>query len=91
MKILIVLLLQIFVLLFIITQIILPIFSRYQFFWWFKPKTKTFRAPKKDSKIKDLSELEKDVIARTEAYKDVLENVKGTEEQLSEIKRKKSA
>lgn len=67
------------------TQIIIPLFTKkLPFFWFFKKNYGT--TP--ESKVKELSELEKEAQDRTDSYKEMIDELEDTSKHLEEIKNK---
>lgn len=75
---------------FIFTQIILPIFTKLRFFWWFYPPLNQVVTPKPkpEAKYESLEELEKEAEQKTEGYKQVMDDIHGVENTIEKIKRK---
>jgi hypothetical protein len=75
----------------IISQIIIPLFTKLEFFWFFRKKIhkEEVEEPKPvRSELKDLDELEKEVAEKTEEYASVIHKVENAEEKLEKIKEK---
>lgn len=75
----------------IISQIIIPLFTKLEFFWFFRKKThqEEVEEPKPiRSELQDLEELEKEVAEKTEEYVSVIHKVEDAEEKISKIKEK---
>jgi hypothetical protein len=77
------------ILIFLISQIILPLFTKLDFFWLFNSdeenrKNKLIPA----NSIKDLDDLDKEATAKTEAYKETLGALKQTEQKIADIREK---
>lgn len=75
----------------IISQIIIPIFTKLEFFWFFKKKIhkeEIPEEPKVKAELQDLEELEKEVAQKTEEYASVIHKVENAEEKIEKIKEK---
>jgi hypothetical protein len=76
-----------FTIVFLLTQIIIPLFTKLDLFWIFKEKTVIVN-PEPVNCVKELDELEKEATESTEAYKETLGALSNTEKKLSEIREK---
>lgn len=75
----------ILILLMILTQIIVPmIVEDLDFFWFFKKK---YYSEKKNTDYKELRDLDSNAKAATEHYKNVVTDLKETEDRLNQIKK----
>jgi hypothetical protein len=75
----------------IISQIIIPLFTKLEFFWLFRKKIhkEEIEEPKPiRSELQDLEELEKEVAQKTEEYASVIHKVEEAEEKIGNIKQK---
>lgn len=75
---------QILLVILLFTQIIIPLFTKLPFFWFFKKKSVDTSEPK----IKELSELEKEAQDRTDSYKEMIDELEDASKHLEEIKDK---
>ena len=84
-----VLILGALILIFLLSQIILPLFTKLDFFWLFNSDEENRkRTTVPANPIKDLDDLEKEATAKTEAYKATLGALKQTEEKIADIREK---
>jgi hypothetical protein len=84
MKIVLVLFLQIMLVVLVISQIIVPVFTKLPFFWIFKSKRRSLS----EFPVNDLNDLEAHVIEKTESYKEAYKHVEETETRIKKIKEK---
>ena len=84
MKIVLVLFLQIMLVVLVISQIIVPVFTKLPFFWIFKYKGRS----SSEFPVNDLNDLEAHVIEKTESYKEAYKHVEETETRIKKIKEK---
>lgn len=84
MKIVLVLFLQIMLVVLVISQIIVPVFTKLPFFWIFKSKGRS----SSEFPVNDLNDLEAHVIEKTESYKEAYKHVEETETRIKKIKEK---
>ena len=79
---------QLLLVLFIVTQLIVPMFTDYEYLWFFKKsKTEESKATDKFS-VNELNDLEAQVIEKTESYKEAVSQIETTEERIKSIKEK---
>lgn len=96
MKLILLIILWTLALLFIVSQLILPLFTRLDFFWLFRDNNHVFREKKvKEPKPQEpakpaqsLDELEHIAEEKTQSYKEVLDDIYGVEQKVREIKNK---
>ena len=79
-----------FVIWFILTQIAMPFFTNYNFFWSFRKRENRFVNSNNSRRIniQTLEDLDREAEIRTESYKEVIEELRQTEEELNKIKNK---
>lgn len=79
---------------FLFTQMVLPLFTKLRFFWWFLPPLQQLKDPKPkvepeaEHHIASLDELEKKAEEKTQGYKEVMDDIHGVESMVGKIKRK---
>jgi len=83
-KALIIIIFEMLIILFIVSQILIPCFSNMEFFWLFK-KTKE---PVSPSGINEISELDKKVTKSTEEFKESVEQIQQVKNQINQIESK---
>jgi hypothetical protein len=83
MKIVLVLFIQIMLLVLVISQIIVPVFTKLPFFWIFRSKSNP-----SEFSVNDLNDLEAHVTEKAESYKEAYKHVEETEERIKKIKEK---
>lgn len=82
MKIVLVAFLQIMILVFLVSQVIIPAFTKLPFFWVFGTKKD------KSFSVNDLNDLESHVNEKAESYKEAFKHVEETEKRIKQIKEK---
>lgn len=96
MKLILLIILWTLALLFLVSQLLLPLFTRLDFFWLFRDNNHVFREKKiKQAKqdepprpVQTLDELQHLAEEKTQSYKDVLDDIHGVEQKVKEIKNK---
>ena len=89
MKILVILVLQAILIIGLISQIIVPFFTKdLELFWFFKRKKAENSTPDPMIRVTDLDELESNAVEATETYKKVLTDLDETQSKVNEIKEK---
>lgn len=84
MKIVLVLFLQIMLIVLVISQIIVPVFTKLPFFWIFKSKGRS----SSEFSVNDLNDLEAHITEKAESYKEAYQHVEETETRIKKIKEK---
>jgi hypothetical protein len=80
--------LQLILVLFVVTQLIVPMFADFDYFWIFK-KSKVKESTTTDKfSVHELNDLEAQVIEKTESYKEAVSQIETTEEKIKSIKEK---
>jgi hypothetical protein len=80
--------LQLILVLFIVTQLIVPMFVDSDYFWIFK-KSKVKGSTATDQfSVNELNDLEAQVVEKTESYKEAVSQIETTEEKIKSIKEK---
>ena len=89
MKILVILVLQAILIIGLISQIIVPFFTKdLELFWFFKRKKAESSTPDPMIRVTNLDELESNAVEATETYKKVLTDLDETQSKVNEIKEK---
>jgi hypothetical protein len=86
-----VILIQLLIWVTIISQIIIPLFTKLEFFWFFKKKIHKEEVPEEPKvrvELQDLEELEKEVAEKTEEYASLIHKVDNAEEKIEKIREK---
>ena len=84
MKIVLILFAQIMLIVLVISQIVIPVFTKLPFFWIFKSKGRS----SSEFSVNDLNDLEAHVTEKAESYKEAYQHVEETETRIKKIKEK---